>query len=147
MANTSRTISENRFSVEIDGIPAFKATKVNGGGEKHNAVKVQVGNDPYAKLGRGSVEPEEVTITIPSGLYDNAIRALQSWCDLYYDGQNTAPKNGRWITYDDTGRTPVETWEFRDCVPVSLKPDDKSADGSNSATVTLTVQPEKVRRI
>lgn len=147
MANTPRTISENRFSVELDGIPAFKATKITGGEEKHEPVKTNVGNDPYAFLGRGTVEPEDVVITIPSGLYDNALRALQLWITNYFDGVNTAPKSGRFITYDDAGRTPVETWELRDAVPVSLKPDDKSADGSNSATVTLTIKPYKVRRI
>lgn len=147
MANTPRTISENRYSVELDGIPAFKATKVTGGDEKHEPVKTMVGNDPYALLGRGNVKPDDFVITIPSGLYDNAIRALQLWIANYFDGVNTAPKSGRYITYDDAGKTPIETFELRDCVPVSLKPDDKSADGSNSATVTLTVTPYKVRRI
>ncbi len=147
MADQSRTISEQRFGVELDGIPTFKATKITGGDEKHEPVKTMVGNDPYAQLGRGKVEPGQVEITIPSGLYDNALRALQRWCDRYFDGLDTAPKSGRFITYNDSGRTPVETWELRDCVPVSLKPDDKSADGSNTATVTLTVQPYKIRRI
>lgn len=147
MANTPRTISENRFSVEIDGIPAFKATKITGGEEKHEPVKTMVGNDPYALLGRGKVEPEPVVITIPSGLYDTALRALGNWMTRYFDGLDTVPKSGRFVTYDDTGKTPVETWEIRDAVPVSLKPDDKSADGSNTATMTLTIQPYKVRRI
>lgn len=147
MANTPRAISENRFGVEIDGIPAFKATKITGGGETHEPVKTMVGNNPYAKLGRGKVEPEPVVITIPSGLYDTAIRALQNWVDQYNDGVNTVVKSGRYITYEDNGRTPIETYELRDCQPISMKPDDKSADGSNAATVTLTIQPEKTRRI
>jgi phage tail-like protein len=147
MGNTTRTISENRFAVEIDGIPGFKASKVTGFGEKHEPVKVNVGNDPYAILGRGNVEPDDIVITIPSGLYDNSLRALQAWVSSYFDGVNTAPKSGRCIVYDDAGRTPVETWEMRDCVPLSLNPDDKSADGSNSSTVTLTLKPYKVRRI
>lgn len=147
MANTPRTISENRFSVELDGIPGFKASKITGGEEKHEPVKTNVGNDPYALLGRGNVEPESVVITIPSGLYDNAIRALGLWISNYFDGVSTAPKSGRYIVYDDAGRTPVETWEIRDAVPVSLKPDDKSADGKGSASVTLTIQPYKTRRI
>ena len=147
MANTKNTISENRYSVEIDGIPAFKATKVTGGGEEHKPVKTMVGNDPYAQIGRGTIEPENVVITIPSGIYDNALRALDAWINRYMDGLDTAPKSGRYILYDDRGRTPVETREMRDCVPVSLKPDDKSAEGTNSATVTLTLMPTKVRRI
>ncbi len=147
MANTSRTIAESRFGVEIDGIPAFKATKLTGGDEKHEPVKTMVGNDPYAILGRGKVEPEDVAITIPSGLYDNALRALHQWLNRYVDGIDTTPKSARYIVYDDAGRTPVETYEMRDCVPISLKPDDKSGDGSNAATVTLTVKPYKVRRI
>lgn len=147
MADEKRTISENRYSVEIDGIPAFKATKITGGEEKHDMVKTNVGNDPYALLGRGKIEPEDVVITIPSGLYNSALNALQSWFTRYFDGDDTAPKSGRYITYDDRGKTPVETWELRDCVPVSIKPDDKSADGSNTATVTVTIHPYKVRRI
>lgn len=147
MANTTRTVSENRFAVEIDGIPAFKATKLTGGEEKHEPVKTMVGNDPYALLGRGKVEPEDIVITIPSGLYDNALRALHQWINRYVDGIDTTPKSARYIQYDDTGRVQLETYEMRDCVPVSLKPDDKTADGSNSSTVTLTVKPYKVRRI
>lgn len=147
MPNTKKTISENRFDVEIDGIPAFKATKITGGEEKHEPVKTVVGNNPYPLIGRGNVEPEDVVITIPSGLYDNSLRALQIWMTNYFDGVNTDPKSGRYITYDDAGRTPVETWEMRDCVPVSIKPDDKSGDGTNTATVTITLKPYKVRRI
>lgn len=147
MANQQRTISENRFSVELNGIPAFKASKITGGEEKHEPVKVMVGNDPRPQLGRGNVEPEDIVITIPSGLYDNSIRQLQDWFTRYIDGLDTTPRSGRYITYNDTGRTPVETYELQDCIPVSLKPDDKSADGNNSATVTLTLKPYKVRRI
>lgn len=147
MANTPRTISENRFGVEIDGIPAFKATKVNIGEDKHEPVKTKVGNNPRSLLGRGNIEQSETTITIPSGLYDNSLRAIQAWIDAYNEGLNTAPKTGRVITYDDTGRTAIETIELRDCVPVSLKPDDKSADGNNSATMTLTILPYEVKRI
>lgn len=145
--NTPRAISENRYTVEIDGIPAFKATKFTGGEEKHEPTKTMVGNDPYALLSRGKVEPEDVVITIPSGLYDNSLRALHIWLDNYFDGTDTTPRSGRYITFDDGGRIPVETYEMRDCVPVSLKPDDKSGEGSNTATVTLTIKPYKVRRI
>lgn len=147
MANTKNTISENRFGVEINGIPAFKASKITGGEETHEPVETFVGNDPYAFLGRGNIKPENIVITIPSGLFDNSLAALQAWMVAYFDGLNTTPRSGRFITYDDTGRTPVETYEMRDCVPVSLKPDDKSADGNGSATVTLTLKPHKVRRI
>lgn len=147
MGNTQRTISENRFAVEINGIPSFKATKISGGEETHEAVETFVGNDAYALLGRGNVKPENLTITIPSGLYDTSLRALKDWVDGYFDGFNTTPRSGRYITYDDTGRTPVETMEFRDAVPVSLKPDDKSADGNGTATMTLTLKPYKMRRI
>ncbi|GEM_PF-4256828 len=147
MANTRTAISENRFGVELDGIPAFKATKVSGGDEKHSPVMTQVGNDPYSLIGRGKVEPEDVVITIPSGLYDNSIRAIDNWVTRYFDGVDTSPKSGRLITYDETGRTPVETYEIRDAVPLSLKPDDKSGEGTGTATVTLTIKPYKMRRI
>lgn len=147
MANTPRAISENRFNVEFDGIPPFKATKVNIGEDKHEAVKTTVGNNPRPFLGRGNIEQSETTVTIPSGLYDDALRALEAWMDAYNDGLNTAPKTGRVITYDDRGRMPIETKELRDCVPVSLKMDDKSADGNNPATMTLTVLPYQVKRI
>ena len=147
MANTPRAISENRYAVEIDGIPDFKATKVTGGEEKHEPVKTMVGNDPYALLARGKVEPEDVVITIPSGLYDNALRALQTWMVNYFDGVDTTPRSARYIVYNDAGKIPVETYEMRDCVPVGLKPDDKSGEGTNTATVTLTIKPYKVRRI
>lgn len=150
MPNTARTISENRFSVEFDGIPAFKATKVNIGEDKHDPVKTKVGNNPRSLLGRGNVEQSETSVTIPSGLYDNSLRALQAWIDAYIEGTtstSTAPKTGRVITYDDTGRMPIETIELRDCVPISLKTDDKSADGNNTATMTMTVMPYEVKRI
>lgn len=145
--NTKNTISENRYGIELDGIPAFKATKISGGGETHTPVKTQVGNEVRPFIGRGNVEPEDVTITIPSGLYDTSIRALDQWIKRYVDGIDTAPKSGRYITYDDTGRTPVETFEIQDAVPVSLKPDDKSGEGTGAATVTLTIKPYKVSRI
>lgn len=147
MATNKQTISENRFSVEIDGISAFKATKVGGGTEKHQPVKTKVGNDPYPLLGRGNVEPEDVTITIPSGIYDAAIRELGQWVDQYFDGSAVVPKSGRVIVYDETGRTPVETWEIRDAVPMELKRDDLSGDGTGAATCTLTITPYKYRRI
>ena len=110
MANTPRTISENRFKVEINGIAEFKATKLTGGEEKHEPVKTMVGNDPRPQLGRGNVEPEDIVITIPSGLYDNSIRQLQDWFSRYIDGLDTTPRSGRFITYDDAGRTPIETY-------------------------------------
>lgn len=147
MGNTKNTISENRFGVEINGIPAFKATKISGGEETHEPVETFVGNNAYAFLGRGNVKPENLVITIPSGLFDTALQALDAWLVSYFDGLNTTPRSGRYIVYDDTGRTPVETYEIRDAVPVSLKPEDKSADGNGTATVTLTLKPHKVRRI
>ncbi len=147
MANQPNTIAENRFAVELNGIAAFKASKITGGEEKHEPVKVMVGNDPRAKLGRGNLEASDVVITIPSGLYDNSLRQLQSWVDRYFEGLDTAPRSGRYIVYDDAGRTPVETYEILDAVPVELKPDDKSADGNNAASVTLTLKPYKCRRI
>lgn len=147
MANTRYGTSEARFEVEIDGIPAFKATKVSGGSEKHDATKIQVGNDVRPRLSRGMVEPQELQFSIPSGLYDTAIRALYRWMQRYNDGLDTTRKSGRYITYDETGRIPLETWEFLDCVPVEVKADDKSGDGKNAATVTVTFLPEKVRLV
>lgn len=147
MANTKNTISENRYSVELDGIPAFKATKVSGGGETHSPVMTHVGNEVRPFNGRGKVEPEDLVVTIPSGLYDNALRALNTWTEQYADGINTAPKSGRYIVYDDTGRTPVETYQIEDAIPVSLKPDDKSGEGTGTATVTLTIKPYRTKRI
>ena len=147
MANTARTVSENRFAVEIDGIPEFRATKITGGGEKHEALKTRVANNPYPLIGRGNFEAEEIDITIPSGKYDTAIRALQKWVDDFADGVDTNYRSGRYIVFDDNGRTPLETYELRDCVPMSIKPDDKSADGNNTATVTIVLTPTKVRRI
>jgi phage tail-like protein len=144
---TDRTISENRFGVELDGIAAFRASKITGGEETHESVETTVGNDPRPRLGRGNIKTENVVITIPSGLYDEAIRALHAWIKAYFDGVNTEPKSGRRITYDDAGRVPVETWEMQDCVPISLKPDDMTGDGNNTATVTLTIKPYKMELI
>jgi hypothetical protein len=147
MANTARTISENRFGVELDGIPAFRCTNVTGGGETHEAVETRESNNPYPILGRGNFTAEDVEITIPSGKYDTAIEAIQQWIDNFADGIDTNYRSGRIIQYDDDGRTPLETRELRDCVPVSCKPSDKSADGNGTATFAVTIKPTKVRRV
>jgi phage tail-like protein len=143
-----RGAREGNYLVEIDGIPEFRATKITGGGEKHTPATLKVGNDVYQQNLRGNVEPDDMAITIPSGVYDSALRAIGKWAGNYFDGVAGAePKNVRYIIYDESGRTPLETWEARNCVPIGYSPDDRSAEGTGAATATLTLKPEKTRRV
>lgn len=142
-----RGIAENRFGVEIDGISDFRASKVSGGGEKQTTVGISFGNDPYKQHVRGSVEPEDVSVTMASGRYDQALRELHQWFGDYYDGINAEPRSARYIVYDELGSTPVETYELQDCVPVSITPDNRGADGNGAAMVTVIIKPRRVRRI
>ena len=147
MANTARVMSENRYAVEIDGIPPFRSTKVTGGSEKHEAVKSYSSNEPRPRIGRGNTEPGETNITIQSGLFDNAIKAFSKWARDFNNGTDVTCRSGRYITYDETGRTPIETHELLDCIPIEVKPDDKSSDGKNAATVTVTILPSETRLV
>lgn len=147
MANTDIGTREGNYHVEIDGIPPFRATKVSGGAEKHTAVELQEGNNLYAQPLPGNIKPDDLVITIASGKNQTAINAIARKVAGYFDRSNSAPFNARYIVYGSDGRTPTETWEARNCVPVGFGPDDRTAEGTGAATVTLTLKPEKVRKV
>lgn len=141
----ARGVREGNFLVEIDGIDDFRATKLSGGVEKQAPVQISYGNDRRKENVPGNVDPEDVTITIASGRNDNAIRQLFRWHDDYKDNIDVEPRSARYVVFDSTGSTPLETYELQDCVPISIGPDNRSADGTGASLVTMVIKPYRVR--
>lgn len=147
MAQQARGTREGNFSVEIDGIPAFKATKVSGGTDTHTPVELQQGTENRPDLVPGNHKTDDFSFTVASGKHQGAINALTQRFQDYSDRVDLEPLNGRWVVFDDTARVPLETYELVGCVPVSIKPDDRASDGTAAAQVTITLRPYQVRRI
>lgn len=139
-----RGTNEGNYLIEIEGIASVRAMDVRGGKLDHAPTKVTEGNRPNPRLVRGTYEIGEVTVKQASALND-AGREFFAW--LYGVAKGTGPverRTLRIVTLDETGHTPVETWEYVNCLPTSIQPDDRTARGQNAASFTFGIMPEDV---
>jgi hypothetical protein len=144
--NFQRPSAEGRYILEIDGIPAIAATEATPPGKKHTAVKYQPGNQPNPIHIRGNYEIEECSFK-HARVIGQVGNALVAWLDAFASGDFVELKNARFITLDESGRTPMETWELIDCVPTMYKPDNVSGAGTNVATFSFSLQPTEARKL
>ncbi len=146
-SNRARGTAEGRYAVEFDGIENMRASKISGLGEEHTPVRIPLGNSTRQEQVRGNTDADEFSFTLASGIHDTAIRQLWQWQRDYDAGIDASPRSGRVVVFDETGATPVETWELIDCVPRSIKGDDRTAEGTGGAMVTVMVKPYQVNLI
>ncbi|MCP9494289.1 MAG: phage tail protein [Pyrinomonadaceae bacterium MAG19_C2-C3] len=143
-SNRARGTAENRFIFEMDGVDEIRASKVAGLTDDHTPVNIALGNTAYDEQVRGRAKVEDVSVTVPSGINDTAIRQLARWHRDYVDGIDASPRNARLVVLDEAGAVEIETWELIDCVPRSIKPDDRSADGTGAAMTTIIIKPTRL---
>jgi hypothetical protein len=138
--------SVNRYILEIDGVPAVAATEATPPGFKQTPGKYQPGNQPNPTHFRGNFEIEEMTFKHARGI-GQAGRELVRWLIDYSRGLAVQKRSLRFITMDETGRSPLETWECLDCVPTMYKPEQGTGTGTDVATFTFSLQPDDARLI
>lgn len=138
--------AEGRFILEIDGIRAVVATEATPPGYKHTAVKYQPGNQSMPIHVRGNSEIEECSFKHARGI-GQVGQQLVAWLRAFASGAVVERRNARFITMDETGRTPIETWELIGCVPTMYKPETSSGTGTNVASFTFSLQPSDARLI
>jgi len=139
----NRPSSEARFLVEIDGVTGIVATETTPPGFKHTPVKYQPGNQHKPIHLRGNSEVEEMTFKHARAVNGVGLQLVQ-WLQDFASGDAVEPRTVRFITMDEAGRNPVETWQLRDCVPTMFKPDSGSGTGTNVATFSFSLQPDDV---
>ena len=140
----NRGTPEGNVLVEIDGIDDFSATRVSGGVERNSVLSIGEGNSPYQHKVRNTSEVDDLTIEVSIGRYENAMEQLRAWRRDVRDGINVVRRNARRIIMDETGRTPLNTITYADCLIVSISPNDQSARGDAAATVTIVLAVERV---
>lgn len=141
-----RPVAEGRFILEIDGVPAVVAMEATPPGKKHTATKYQPGNQRNPTILPGNYEIEECTFKHARGIGQVGL-TLVDWLDGVSSGEFIEYKTARFITMDETGRTPIETWEMTDCLPTMYKPDNVSGTGTGVASFSFSLQPTDARRL
>lgn len=136
--------SKGRFLLEIDGITALVATDATPPGFKHTPGKYQPGNQSHPTHFRGNYEIEEFTFKHARAVGTQG-RELVRWLIDFAEGLNVVKRTVRFITMDETGRTPVETWECRDCVPTMYKPDEGTGSSVDTALFSFSVQADHAK--
>jgi phage tail-like protein len=137
--------NEGNYLVEIDGVTAVRAMKVSGGGLKHTPTIISEGNKARPSVVRGNYEVDELSIQQASALNDTG-RELFDWLRDFATGDAVERRGIRLVTLSEDGQTPVEVWDYIDCVPTGFQPDDRTARGTNAASFTFTVKPSDKRR-
>jgi hypothetical protein len=138
-----RGTPEGNFLIEIDGIGDFRAMSVSGGVESNSVVAIGEGNSPYEHKVRNTSTVADLTIEVAIGRYENAMSQLRQWRRDVRDGI-VVRRNVRRIIFDETGRTPLNTIEYLDCLILSISPTDQTARGDSSARVTIVLAVERV---
>lgn len=134
--------TKNRFVVEIDGIPSFGATKVDGlESIKHQPAKLMRGTAPNPSHERGSYEVGAVTVSNAEA--DTEIRrAVFEWFRSFVKGVDTTKRGARVMAMDDSGTTPLSTYEFQNCTPTDFKSQGFDANSNDPAFFDFAFQPE-----
>jgi phage tail-like protein len=138
-----RGTPEGNFVVEIDGIGEFRAMRVAGGVETNNFARIGEGNSPFELKVRNTTSVDDLTIEVAMGRYESAMDQLRQWRRDVRDGVVTR-RNVRRVIFDETGRTPVNTIQYLNCLPASVSPADQAARGDNGAMVTIVLTVESV---
>ncbi|OLE54590.1 MAG: hypothetical protein AUG51_07340 [Acidobacteria bacterium 13_1_20CM_3_53_8] len=146
MAITGRPSAETRFLIEIDGVTGIVATDATPGGVKHTPVKYKPGNARKSIHLPGDHEFEEFSFK-HAEIINDVGRQLLQWLLDYSRGVNVTPRTLRRLRMDESGITPVETLELRDCIPTMYKPESSSGTGTGVASFSFSVQPDDIEMI
>lgn len=138
--------SVNRFRIEVDGVSVISAVKGTPSGFKQTLGKYQAGNELSPRYFPGNFEVEEMSFTQAHGIGQAGFQ-LVNWLIDASKGVAVERKTLRYIRMDSTGRTPIDTWECRDCLPTYFKPSDGDGSSTDTATFDFKLQPESVRLI
>jgi hypothetical protein len=136
--------TKNRFLVEIMGVTACQATKVDGlEAMKHTPAKLMVGNRPNPILARGNYEVGEVTVNHAESL-GLAGAELYEKLRAYAKGEAVQPFDARVMLMSEDGATPIKSYECLGCVPTSFKNDGMDAGSNDHAMFTFAFLPDDV---
>ena len=136
--------AQYRFRAGFDGISEFSALEISGGKENQEPEKFRAANDPYETKVSGHMTVEPIVIKLVIGHDQNAIDDLNRWFDDFFNDVDKTRRSGFVDDMDEAGRTPVMSREFTGCIPVTREHDQRSTDGKGVATVTFTIEPERV---
>lgn len=132
--------NQGRYIVEADGFPVIRAMSFSGGAINHTPTLLNEGARSAPHVLRGNHEIDELTIKQGSALNDVGFNFFR-WIDDFVRGITNERKTFRLVTLDETFDEAVEVWEYIDCVPTSLAPDDREARGNDPASFTFKVKP------
>ena len=136
--------NKNSFLVEIDGITQLTASKVDGLEViKHTPSKLPRGNRPNVEHSRGTYEVGEVTVT--QAIDDGVVAAeVYEWLRSFVQGEDVAKRGARVIQLDESGASPVKSYECLNCVPTSYAHDNLDAGSNDPSYFMFKFQPEDV---
>lgn len=135
---------ENRYVIEIDGVPVIAASEMTPPDKSHTPVEIYTGNNPMPQLSRGNSKIGDFSIKHAHAL-NQAGSDLFQWMDDYADGVDNSKRTARIVVMDEDGVTPVDEYELQDCVPTSYKPEAHSAGGTNASMFSFTLRPSNMR--
>jgi phage tail-like protein len=137
---------QNRFLIELDGVTAIRASEVSGGKLKHTPFSLHESNRANPHKGRGNYEVEEVVVKHAHALNETG-QEFFSWLIAFARGDEVERRTMRVIVLDEDGRTPVTTYEYLNCVPVTKGPESHSASSSDASMFEFTVAPEDMEEL
>jgi phage tail-like protein len=135
-----RPVAEGRYILEIDGVQVFAAMEATPPGKKHTPVNYQPGNQRNPQPLPGNFVIEECTFKHAMVINEVGL-VLVDWLNGVASGDFVEYKNARFLTLDESGRTPIQTWEMLECLPTMFKPDNVSGTGTNVASFSFSLQP------
>ena len=133
--------SENRFILELDGVPIIQASEVSGGMLEHTAVKLYESNRANPHLVRGNYEVKDLTVKQGHAI-NGAGDAFFLWMELYIKGLDPEKRSCRLIIMDETGLIPDSIYQLTNCVPKQFGPDSHNASGTNPSYFSFVITPE-----
>ena len=134
--------ANSRFIVELDGVASISSSEVSGLEMlKHTPAKLNIGNRPNPMLVRGNYEVGEVTVKHASAI-NGAGNEFFQWLRDFARGASVERRGARVLQFDEDGRTIVDTYELRRCVPTSFKAEDKKGGSNDPDFYTFGLLPE-----
>lgn len=137
---------ENRFQVEIDGIGLIEASEMTPPNDEHTPFELHIGNEPRPRLGRGNSKVDDFTFKHASALND-VVSAFMQWLKDFQNGDDLLRRGARLIVFDEDGKTPVNEYILKRCVPRSFKLESHSAGGTNASMFTCAIRAEDMEAI
>ena len=134
--------TKNQFVVEIEGIPSFRATKVDGLDVlDHTPSELPRGNQPNDELGPGKYKVGEVKVTVAEADVEIKL-AVSAWHRNYVKRTDVTKRGARVIVMDDAGVTPLTTYELHRNTPTKFAGDGLDAGSSEPAYFSFAFRPE-----